>query len=317
MPINNQFYLQRLQTLAKFFEKRYLLDLASEEFSALESNDWHALSFFLRGYAFEHQGRSPNFGPVAANVVQDLSEECRLEDSDTAKKVWDKFCNALSKLPSRNEEAGKEPEILAAAKVNPLAPKDFEFYLRRKGVKSQKPNRVKKISVIEFVRPVERRNIVAWTKRELSKDAKAAHNSLKDINGVGGKIASLWLRDIACLFQLEPDLERQKEYRHLLFPVDIWVRRAVAIMAGEKKYNDPKWDSETAKWAVKECIKYDLSPEKVNMGLWYLGAQIAGSEYVMEKNFKDESQFADLVREHLKRMGRAVTSVVSEISSWH
>ena len=296
--MDNKLLLSRLQDLSTFFEERFLRP-SFDEFEKSGADDWSALRLFVRGYAFEHAGRSPSFGPVASDVLKNLKESKQsLDDPSTPDLTWKEFCKIM--------------EDKVNPKVNPLAPQGTLFKYKRKTWAEPKMKPTQKMSVVEFVRPLERRNIVVWTRKTINehsgKGLKKAHDELVCINGVKDKIASLWLRDIAFQFRLEPP----QEHRYLLFPVDIWVRRAVAIMAGKEF----KSDKERAEWAIEECSN-KLSPEKVNMGLWYLGAQIAESEYETEKSLKDESQFVRLVQEHLRRMERAVSSARPKISSWH
>lgn len=80
----------------------------------------------------------------------------------------------------------------------------------------------------------------------------------------------------------------------------------MAILAGDEKYNESKHDRETAMWSVRECSNLGLSPEKVNMGFWYMGAEISDSEYLMTNALLDEKLFDYLVTDHLRRMRGAV-----------
>ncbi len=110
-----------------------------------------------------------------------------------------------------------------------------------------------------------------------TKDIQNAHTDLKSINGIGDKIASLYLRDLVCV--METDLSNV-ENRQLLQPIDIWVERTVKILAknGEMKKGD------VANWIVENSKQ----PELVNMGIWFFCSNIAGSEYRLKKVIKSD-----------------------------
>jgi hypothetical protein len=79
---------------------------------------------------------------------------------------------------------------------------------------------------------------------------------------VGPKVAAFYLRDLAIV--MDNDLEGI-ENRHLLQPVDIWVKRAVTILNdGEGVAGD-----EIANWIVRRSGQ----PELANMGMWYFSSQ--------------------------------------------
>ena len=178
--MNAEEMLKRLESIASFFQGR-ILQPSFDDYRNSKPDDWDALTFFVRGYAFEHQGRSPSFAPVATDVLKALkSEGWSLDNPKAAQEVWRRFKKQVEK---------------ANVMVNPLAPKDTPFQFKGK------PKLAKKHSVIEFAQQVVRGNIVDWTVEMLKQNqAEKAHDYLrKDINGIANKIASLWLRDIAYL----------------------------------------------------------------------------------------------------------------------
>lgn len=151
-----------------------------------------------------------------------------------------------------------------------------------------------------------RKNIVVWTIKMLKDNhAKDAHDALKTINGIGDKIASLWLSDIAYWFKVKCSKNKELKNEELLFPVDIWVRRTAFSLTGKKKCMENKNDPDTAKLLTRKCNNNRLSPEKVNMGIWYMGAEIADSEYLMKKAMRDANLFERLTKDHLSALKRA------------
>jgi len=114
-------------------------------------------------------------------------------------------------------------------------------------------------------------NIVLFMKRKLESDQVNEGFTLLcgsgGINGIGPKIASLFLRDIATFYGFIP-----KRDRYRLQPVDVWVRRFSTAPMGRKAS-----DMEIAHWIVKECQSTNIGAEAANEGMWYFGSQIAAS----------------------------------------
>ena len=108
---------------------------------------------------------------------------------------------------------------------------------------------------------------------------------------MGPKVAAFYLRDLAIVMDI--DLEGI-ENRHLLQPVDIWVKRAVTILNdGEGVAGD-----EIANWIVRRSGQ----PELANMGMWYFSSQIARSEYRLGNVLSDLGKAGDLAAEHAVRV---------------
>lgn len=299
--------LKNFEIVGSIYENRNLWP-SFKDYSEANSDEIDAMIIFVGDYAFEHQGRSPDFAHMAKDVLRESKQQYSLTEAINAGKVWQEFRDKIINLsPGRVSDSDRQKNTRAAANVNPLAPHATEYEFKRKnpvGVVTSRPQKTRdnSLSIIEFMTQLDRKNIVDWTIKRLKNNlTKDAHGALTTINGIGDKIASLWLRDVAYRFDCIPS-----ENEELLFPVDIWVRRvAAALLAGEKEYiedNDPV----IAKLLTRKCIDLGLSPEKINMGIWYMGAQIARSKYMMKKALQDTNLFQRLVRDHLMGMKRAV-----------
>ncbi|MBM3216159.1 hypothetical protein FJZ36_14730 [Candidatus Poribacteria bacterium] len=116
---------------------------------------------------------------------------------------------------------------------------------------------------------------------------------LMRIRGIGPKIAALFLRDTCVHFELMPLCER-----HLLQPVDIWVRRGVSLLRSE----DGLGDEEIAAWIATTFSQ----PEMANQGLWYLGANVAQSWFRFERALHDAAYGRELLSAHVGRFRSAV-----------
>jgi endonuclease III len=99
---------------------------------------------------------------------------------------------------------------------------------------------------------------------------------LTAVQNIGPKKATLYLRDVVVLRELESYVTAD-QYRYC-FPVDTWVHRVgQCLSVVETKELDWQQDSETI---VATCLKNGISPLSFNQGAWYLGSN--SFEIVME-----------------------------------
>ena len=243
-----------------------------------QDDPWDSMRLFLLGYAFEHQGRAQDFGPAAADAIAGLRQ--RTSGPNPAIEVWNAFSG---KLKNRGLNCA----------VNPLCPRGTSY--TRKGTKL----RTGQLSVVEFAtEALNGQPLVAWARDRLREGAiRDAHGSLSQVNGIGPKIASLFLRDVAVRLNLPL---RNSSGRELLQPIDVWVRLVARKLSGEPKLNDPG------------CAEYLASklkrPERLNQGIWYFCTRVAdSSRYVVEKVLRDEGAFLSRVQEHLGSLRKGAT----------
>ena len=240
-----------------------------------------ALSEFMGGYAFERQGRSPAYGPMASDVVKRLARRPGFwQDRDSPKKVWTLFEKTLQ----QRTRSRSNP------KNNPLCFWGYA-YKDQRGCST-----VKGLSAIEFVQRhlgSYEHNIVLWAKCQLDQDqARAAHYALCSINGIGPKIASFFLRDVAWSLKAYPDTDRA-----LLQPVDVWVKRATYAL-------DQESEGKEAEWIVAAAREMDVLPEAINAAMWYFGAVVAGSEYSLSLAMDSIDTAYRMVDEYVERVAR-------------
>jgi len=244
---------------------------------ALDNPDL-ALSQFLFGYAFERQGRSPSYAHIARHVIKsEATRKALWHDEEMPKRAWASFC---AKLKEIREGARSNP------KNNPLCPHGYSYASKNGSIKTTQP------SVLEFAQQRLKDfdfNIVTWARCALNTDqVLAAHNDLRSINGIGPKIASFFLRDVAWCFRIK--VNRQ---RYLLQPVDVWVERMAQQLG-------PVAKARAAAWIVQQSKDAEVMPEAVNAGVWYFGSLIAGSEFRLSLALNDLKYARNLVDEHVK-----------------
>jgi hypothetical protein len=242
-----------------------------------------ALSVFVGGYAYERQGRSPSYGPVASDVIRQIGTAPNFwEDEDSAKQVWRVFQETLE----RRTNSKPNP------KNNPLCCSGCVYGTGKSSAK------VKGLSIVEFIQSrlkSQNYNVVRWAKGQLeAEQTREAHRALCSINGIGPKIASFFLRDVAWHFGVCP-----KAWRALLQPIDIWVKRAANVL-------DPASNGREAEWIVQTSLGMDVVPEAINAGIWYFGALIAGSEYRLAVAMGSRENAHQLVVDYIRRVTKQV-----------
>ncbi len=123
-----------------------------------------------------------------------------------------------------------------------------------------------------------------------------AFESLDRVRGIGPKIASFFLRDVAVRFSIEPLQDRE-----LLQPIDVWVRRYVRQATGATV---PVGDALAAQWICANSA----APEAANQGLWYFASQIASSEVKLRRSLADGGYARALVERYVDNLGDVVAA---------
>jgi hypothetical protein len=113
-------------------------------------------------------------------------------------------------------------------------------------------------------------NIVQYTVNQI-KEGKIADvfSTLDGIHAIGDKLASLYLRDVILIYQLEKSLKSNDEFKYCQ-PIDTWVKQ-VAFKVGIIKSEEAK--IEDIKGAIiKSCLNVESPPLLFNAGAWMVGA---------------------------------------------
>lgn len=240
-----------------------------------ESTPFDSLRYFLWEYAFERQGSSRDFAAVAHKVILEASEKGKDFSSLKAEKIWNTFTKKL-------KEVSVEPNHAR----NPLCPKGTKYTNNKGNTKI-----VNQKCVIELVQEeLSNVGIVSFAKEKLDLDqVKGAHKILNKINGVGPKIASLFLRDVAVMY----DCKKISNNKKLLQPIDTWIKYCVQICEGDKKLTD------------NECADFLINgtdePEKANQGIWYFCTQVAqSSRFRVRRSIEDQKYMKQLIKKHIE-----------------
>ena len=251
----NQQWLQLFDDISCFYRQMLMLPLW-RKYPNYQNNIVDSLAIFLEGYAFERQGRRPDYFHVAVDSLI----ICNRNNNFTASCIWNNFRRLLynQKLNHRN---------------NPLYPSNNPDHIH---------NISNKLSVVEAILNLQNpislstyiSNLIA------NNSVTQSFNFLKSIRGVGDKIASFYLRDLVAISNINL---ANIQNRWLLQPVDIWVERTVKALAGNQNMNK----RQIANWIVNNSLRFHLNPELINMGIWFYCALIANSEYRLNRSLRN------------------------------
>ena len=123
------------------------------------------------------------------------------------------------------------------------------------------------VDMFRFVSRLPAENLAQYSVSAIERgDIRKLYKDLMEITSVGPKIASLYLRDLVDLYDVEGKIA--PEDLVLLQPVDVWVRK-VARKTGI--VSDGASDSEIQKSILEVCKKAGVSALRFNQGVWYLG----------------------------------------------
>jgi hypothetical protein len=230
------------------------------------SSRLQSLGLILEGFAFERQGRSASYAAAAADVIAEQKD-----DNTDPTLIWKSFSGRLS-----NQGLN--------VKLNPLVRRGT-FYQNKKEVQ----RKTTKIALTEFAKSIDE-PLVAWALRGLENDRLLeVHSDLCSVTGIGSKISSLFLRDLARRFRKFP-----LQSRDLLQPIDTWVQRTARCLGAI--------ENGTASFILGASIAAGLNPESVNQGIWYFGAEVADSPYSLEQALSDPDKANLWLENHLKSL---------------
>ncbi|MHC4115630.1 MAG: hypothetical protein ACYSSL_09995 [Planctomycetota bacterium] len=285
-----QKWLLFFENISCFFKQFFLLPLWNK-YNNHPNDIWHSLAIFLEGYAFERQGRNASYFHAAVDTLLKYKKEHNdIIDKSTAKDIWRHFSKLFN-----NQQLNEQN--------NPLCPWGTNY--SKNYNKEPRNYTTSKRSIMEVVFGdivPQRLTFTNHFKNKITEenDVQNAHKSLKSIQGIGNKIASLYLRDLA--FVMNIDLGNI-ENRHLLQPIDTWVARTIISLNSngfaplqEKINNNNLNDNDKkilAKWIVEQSNERQMNPELVNMGIWFFGSQIVISKYRLNRTLGDTRDIGD------------------------
>ncbi|MGB2865248.1 MAG: hypothetical protein WBC05_18105 [Sedimentisphaerales bacterium] len=296
--------MNRVQQWLRFFEQvscfyKQGMILLWNEYPNHTTDIWDSIAIFLEGYAFERQGRKPDYFHAAVDALLGYKREHNGNMSNNiVEDIWSRFSNLLNDQNLNYQN-------------NPLCPQGKEYSKKYKGGrKNYKTSQLSLIQVVYENNNIRNKSFTTYLReRIIQNDIQGAFDLLKSIQGVSDKIASFFLRDLAYIMKI--DLSKTQN-RHLLQPIDIWVAKTVIsldeiefsglkgkIKNGRSLNNKDK--VKLAELIVRQSGGNAANPELVNTGIWYFCSQIAISGYRLEivlENLNDLSRAKSLAHKH-------------------
>ncbi len=275
----------------------FFLDKATARYRDRQSSWIEALGFFLNGYAFERQGRSPEYAPVACEALALLSAKAKGGPTRVfANELWIKFCTLGG---YGTDPAGVKPAPPykgANKKMNPLNPET-------------------NTDALAICRGLKDHNLFSFAAVALKgNQIRQAHTQLDEIRGVGSKIASFFLRDVA----LDTGAQvRELDNRDLLQPIDVWVRRIARILSDNREaaIDDTVAASEMTRLADASGSCALL----LNAGSWYFGSQVVASLREMPNSLASAEAVESALLQHGKTLDeeskRITAACMSELKT--
>jgi len=280
--MNQKHLVQKVQEIATFADLfQVTFNQNKSPYQDMDSDWLQALQFFLHGYAFERQGRSPEYSSAGVEAVKRaVLTKDKIPDSEFPFRAWSEFLTILRLSTSK----GANPTN------NPLLPR----------------NSSSKQSVTSLVTELKnyQYNLVGYLIDLLNQGkVKTAHQFLCRIRGTGNKINSLFLRDITLMYGISKNQDNV-----LLQPVDIWIRRLVRVLMGfsadvsRDSLDEYSEDTKIAQTVIFLCRKADVSPLAFNQGAWMFGARIAGTKTRLIQYVEDSLSPRDAINQRAKML---------------
>jgi hypothetical protein len=234
------------------------------QFPSYDKHWIEALKLFLRAYAFERAGAPQSYKEGAVRALENCKDSLNTEEA--SEKVWDEFLRLLGPTPPNRQR-------------NPLNPNGTHGYDAVTFCKTR-------------VAPDDQ-NLYLFSLRNLRTDnVRAAHDALRQIRGIGPKIASLFLRDIA-LENGVTDIGLHD--RHLLQPIDVWLERTTQVLTGRNLKNQKAGQQLNSLADEAGCCALRL-----NAGSWYFGSQVAQTEQMLRADLKNSQSVTSALERHGK-----------------
>lgn len=124
------------------------------------------------------------------------------------------------------------------------------------------------VGILKFVAGLPQENLAGYSVAEIRHgNIRKLYEDLMGIIQIGPKIASLYLRDLVDLYDLEAVL--RPEDLQFLQPIDVWVRRVAFKMSIIDNEELP--EDRIRRNIIIACHDNGVSALRFNQGAWYLG----------------------------------------------
>ncbi|MFA5010669.1 MAG: hypothetical protein WC644_01835 [Ignavibacteria bacterium] len=256
-----------------------------------------ALKFFLK-YAFERSGSAPAFKYMAKEALEKAIDNFN-ENRDFKEKDFKNLWKEFRKLKEKNNLIGSSNKKYDGDEKDKGLNRERNLFYN-KGICEKN----RKCSVLQILQILKKEastnNLSSWCSSKLeNNEIKIAYNKLLKIRGIGPKIASLYLRDIAYLKGIRYD--KQNDFS-LLMPIDTWIAQAYKIIFNKKESTTELIKLEKDRKRIQDeivkiCCDNDICPIEFNKGAWYFGSKIAKTYDRFQMALEDDSKANEFIRE--------------------
>jgi len=287
---DKRLYLSKQTRAAKLLEEVSCIYkncfLCDEIFKEQFKDSYQALDCFLSNYAYERQGAAAAYPRIAHECISGRyrnGHQWSVPTKKDAEHLWKDYGKIAA---ARFNLADK-----VNAKLNPMNEEE---------------------GVIDRLASSDVSNIATHTRDLMADgDTAQAYDFMKSIRGVGEKISSFYLRDIAYLADLD---ESSISDVYLLQPIDTWLEQTLRILFGS---NAPRSVKEKQRLVVDLCSQSEVSSIAFNQGAWVLGSQIAGEFEPFRRALVNRSFAQDIVKRHIDGKERYLREVKHVLDSLH
>lgn len=238
-------------------------------------NGYKALVCFLENYAYERQGAAVAYSKIALKCVSNKYQNghnWRIPTKNDAKGLWEDYKNIAKS--DYNLLDNKTEKAKVNEKCNPM-----------------KADR----GIIDQLVSNNILNIAVHVRDLMScGETTRAYNFMKEIRGIGEKIASFYLRDIVYLTRLD---ENNISDLHLLQPMDTWLEQTFKILFNSGAPKDLKGKQ---RLIVDLCKESGVSSISFNQGAWILGSQIAGEFETFRRTLTDHNFAQEIIKKRIE-----------------
>ncbi|MEA1874282.1 MAG: hypothetical protein U9N51_07645 [Bacteroidota bacterium] len=281
--MNKQFISQNLEFLGRQYESEYL-EIWKD--TNMNSNSWKALKFFF-SHSFMRGRRdelSVEYYEFTIKVLSDYFNIIPVENSNDLFKQ-------LKKAKDKNLFNTNGIKELKNGKSNSIKHKDFEKKIKQKNsiidrltskskieIEFPKDNYYTKslclqndadllmvLDTLNFMSISDSNTNLYKYFNDLIKEDQIdiAYSELNKLSGVGDKISTFFLRDIAIMNNYNL-AENKMKY---IFPVDTWVAQIAALLA-DRKFSAEK-PHEIKRYFIQNFPEKNLP--LIAAGIWFLG----------------------------------------------
>lgn len=269
---------ERLSYGADLFRSYFYRD---SSFNKQFEDNYQALFCFFKNYAYQRQGAAPAYSKIAIKALRNRFDySTRSVNIADAEEVWKDYQN-IAKNEFNNLKVNRTH--------NPMS--------SDRGILKVMAN--KNIS-----------NLASHVKCLIqNKQTKEAHELVNSIRGVGTKIASLYLRDIAYLGRIP---ENRIKDQYCLQPIDTWIEQTLSIIFGNIK---PTVLRKKQEIIVKLCETASVSSIAFSQGAWMLGSQVSGDYLTFQQLAKGQNAQV-IIKEHMEEKKRYISNAEQWLQNW-